>query len=175
MKKQKEKNQNLIGWGIGLLLLAGLIIWLAVADDKSQSGSKSSKYSASALTALESNFDFNTISMAGGNVSHRFEVKNEGEELVRIEKVYTSCMCTTASVIDASGNERGPFGMPGHAAPSSSNIEVKPKETVVVEAVFDPTAHGPSGVGLNQRAIYLETNSAKSPKLALSFQAMVTQ
>ena len=46
---------------------------------------------------------------------------------------------------------------------------------MMLEAVFDPAAHGPSGVGLAQRYVYLETNSAKSPKLEISFQAMVTR
>ncbi|KKK95197.1 hypothetical protein LCGC14_2675250, partial [marine sediment metagenome] len=72
-----------------------------------------------------------------GNVSYKFEVKNEGEESVIIEKVYTSCMCTTAYIINNSGKKYGAFGMPGHA-PSKTNIEIGPGESAVVEAIFDP-------------------------------------
>ena len=114
-----------------------------------------------------------TIAMKDGKVSHRFEVKNEGQEPVRIEKIYTSCMCTEASIIDGQGKNWGTFGMPGHAGPSKTNITVKPGESVVVETIFDPAAHGPSGVGLAERSVYLESNSQKSPKLELKFSAVV--
>jgi len=63
--------------------------------------------------------------------------------------------------------------MPGHAGPSKTNITVKPGESVVVETIFDPAAHGPSGVGLAERSVYLESNSQKSPKLELKFSAVV--
>lgn len=150
---------------IGVLLVWGL----------SGSDSGSAEYSASALVAAERSFDFQTVSMKDGKVSHEFQVRNNGESPVNVTKVYTSCMCTAAVIIDSSGKRYGIFGMQGHGGSSRVNIEVAPGESVVVEAIFDPAAHGPSGVGLVRRSIYLETNSAKSPKLEFSFQAMVTQ
>ena len=133
----------------------------------------SSEYSASAIAVSHTTFDFGTISMKDGNVSHEFELKNEGTEPLTIEKVSTSCMCTTAFLIDSSGKKYGGFGMPGHGT-ARADVEIGPGETLILEAVFDPAAHGPSGVGLAQRFIYLETNSSKSPKLELSFNATVT-
>src|SRR3990167_2668214 len=67
------------------------------------------------LVAQEAMYDFGSISMANGNVSKRFSVKNTGESDVELSKLYTSCMCTTAKLITKDGEE-GPFGMPGHAS-----------------------------------------------------------
>lgn len=168
----KKKAKNLISWGVGLAVLAGIVTLIAVSGG---GDTNSTAYSAGALVATETSFDFGTISMKNGVISHQFELKNDGPEPVVIEKVYTSCMCTTASIKDPSGKQYGNFGMPGHGLPSKTNIKINPGEVVELEAIFDPNAHGPSGVGLAQRSIYLETNSAKSPKLELKFQAMVTR
>lgn len=131
--------------------------------------------SASILSAFEKNFDFGTIAMKNGDVSKTFELKNEGPEPVVISKVYTSCMCTTAKITDAKGKKYGVFGMPGHGGGTSkANIEVGAGETIQVEAIFDPAAHGPSGVGFANRAVFLETNSNQTPKIELNFTAMVT-
>ncbi len=169
----KKKTKNLISWSVGTIFLVGIVALIVVSGNSG--GRNPAAYSASVLTTLENNFDFNTISMEDGNVSHRFEVKNEEEEPVVIEKVYTSCMCTTAYITNSSGKKYGGFGMPGHVLSSKTSIEIGPGESATIEAVFDPNAHGPSGVGLIQRSIYLETNSAKSPKLEFSFQATVVQ
>lgn len=169
----KEKTKTFILWGIGLALLAGIV--MLVAFSKNNNGPKTATYSASVLQAGEKSFDFETISMKNGNVSHDFEIKNEGAESVVIEKVYTSCMCTTAMITDSAGKTYGAFGMPGHGRTPSTNISVAPSESVAIKAIFDPNAHGPSGVGLAQRSVYLETNSAQSPKLELRFQATVTR
>lgn len=172
MKKQQTNNVLLpVVIVIGALILIG--VGLAFAGSGSKKGGTTSAYSASTLSASHTTFDFGTISMKDGNVSHEFELKNEGADSLKIEKVSTSCMCTTAFLIDSSGKKYGGFGMPGHAV-SSANVDIGPGQTVTLEAVFDPNAHGPSGVGLAQRSIYLETNSSKSPKLELSFNATVT-
>ena len=169
----KKKNKNLAVWGAGLVFFVGIVGLLIIGGSKGSSNPAA--YSASVLSAPENTFDFKTISMEDGEVSHMFEVKNDGAETVTIEKVYTSCMCTGAYVTDSSDKTYGKFGMPGHGGPSATNIEVGPGDSVRVEAIFDPAAHGPSGVGLANRSIYIETNSQTSPKLELSFQAMVTR
>lgn len=171
------KNTTLI-----TILLLALIAILAVIgivnyySNKDSGNSGFSAYSQSVL-AIEENpaFDFGEVSMANGNVSYKAKLKNSGSEPVVINKVYTSCMCTTAT-IDIKGKKSGPFGMPGHTlASSKSYLEVPAGEMAEVEVLFDPTAHGPSGVGLAQRSIYLETNSAKSPQVELQFTAIVVK
>lgn len=111
-----------------------------------------------ALRASEAFFNFGTISMAAGPVAHRFIVQNTSSEPVTVRKLYTSCMCTTAS-ISVSDRRAGPFGMPGHGFSPEANLAIAPGEAAEVEIVFDPAAHGPSGVGQINRVVYLETGS----------------
>ncbi len=126
---------------------------------------------ATTISADHDFYDFGTISMAGGNVSHTFEIGNNGAGEVEINKVYTSCMCTAASLV-FDGYRKGPFGMPGHGFAPRLGEKVKPGQTIKVEVVFDPTAHGPAGIGPVNRAVYIEQNG-KLP-LELKFTALVT-
>ncbi|MBI2573876.1 MAG: DUF1573 domain-containing protein [Candidatus Wildermuthbacteria bacterium] len=170
---KQSSASSLVFFGIVIALIAG-VGGLLYANKNKNSGIAGA-YSSSTLSSSESSYDFGTVSMAKGNVSRMFSLKNEGQEPVAITKVYTSCMCTTASLIDAAGARKGYFGMPGHGGGSSgANAVIQPGETMQVEAVFDPAAHGPSGVGLAQRSIYIETNSRTKPKVEFSFTANVT-
>ena len=133
-----------------------------------------SKGSAGLLAMAESNWDFGTISMKNGKVSHEFEIKNDGTEPLTINKIYTSCMCTTVTMTDNTGKNYGIFGMPGHGgAASRANIKLGVGESLTAKTIFDPAAHGPSGVGLAQRTVYFETNSTKSPSSEFNFTATV--
>ena len=155
--------------GIVVVLVLGAIVWLARPNAKSTD--EPIAIGPTVLTVTETNFDFGTISMAKGNVSHMFTVTNTGTELVIINKLYTSCMCTTASIMD--GTEKvGPFGMPGHSGIPSIKVSLAPGATTQVEAIFDPNAHGPAGVGTISRVVILE-NSAGKP-LEIGFTANVT-
>ena len=173
-----KKTKRIVLWSIiGLLILVGTFMLISAnGNNETKKGSETTTYSASAITSGESNFDFGTISMEDGPVSHNFKVTNDGTEPVQIGKIYTSCACTTAYIIDSSGEKYGKFGMPGHRGlRATADVVVQPGESVEVEAIFDPAFHGPSGVGLIDRSIYLETNSAKSPKLELRFRATVVK
>lgn len=163
------KQNILIFSGVIIFVVLGFILLNSPKDNP-----PSATTSASALEVENSFFDFGTISMNKGDVSNSFKIKNTGSESVIVNKIYTSCMCTTAKITDAEGNTYGPFGMPGHVGYDKAKIEIKSGETALVEAVFDPAAHGPSGIGLNQRVIYLETNSTQTPKVELKFSATVT-
>ncbi|MEK7525509.1 MAG: DUF1573 domain-containing protein [Patescibacteria group bacterium] len=127
--------------------------------------------SAGTLEAKESAYDFGTISMKAGKVSHVFSVKNVGADPVTIAKMYTSCMCTTA-LLRVGEKQIGPYGMPGHGAIPRIDQAVNPGEEASVEVVFDPAAHGPAGVGKIQRVVTLEQNGAKP--LEFNFSALVT-
>lgn len=159
-------------WAHALVVIAvmGVIVWGFLGG-----GNVSDKaYSAGALVADEKSYDFGKISMAAGKVSRKFILRNDGTDPVKIINVATSCMCTKANVTDGAGKVYGPFGMPGHAdAGNKTSIEVLPGKEIELEAVFDPAAHGPAGVGLAQRSIFVETNSAKFPRIELKFYAVV--
>jgi len=162
-------DNTIIGIVLGILALGGLI-WIARPDG--QSNNLVSATSNGTLTVEEAtNYDFGTISMAKGIVSHTFKIKNTSEEAVTINKIYTSCMCTTAT-FSVSGKQFGPYGMLGHGATPKIGGVVNPNGEAVVEIVFDPSAHGPAGVGLIARVVTLE-NNAREP-VELQFSAMVT-
>ncbi len=160
-------NKLILG-SIGAVLVLGGLVWIA----RPQNGASTPENSNGVLVAQEANsYDFGTISMAAGNVTHQFRIKNTGSEAVTIRKMYTSCMCTTAFLM-VQGKRFGPVGMPGHGAIPSINQAVNPSEEAVVEVAFDPSAHGPAGVGRIQRTVTIENNSGQP--VELQFSAIVT-
>jgi len=162
-----KKSTILIG---GLAVLGLSALWLFYGGQ----GRAVGIYSNSKLEIEETFFNFGKVSLEEGLVEHKFKVINRGEEAVMIEKIYTSCMCTTALVLDEEDVEMaGPFGMPGHGVSVKTEINVLPGEEKLIKAVFDPAAHGPAGIGLARRSIYLETNSSSSPKVEFVFEATV--
>ena len=123
------------------------------------------------LTVAESFYDFGSVSMAKGLVTHKFTLTNAGSVPATVTKMYTSCMCTKAKLTVAD-QSWGPIGMPDHTAMPNLSVQIEPGQTAEVEAVFDPAAHGPAGVGVIERQVTLELNG-QSP-LQLSFKAVVT-
>lgn len=162
-------NKTIIGIVTAVFVLGGLI-WIARPD--SQNSTVLSTRSNGTLIVEEgNNYDFGTISMAAGKVKHQFKIKNTSSEAVNIKKMYTSCMCTTATLTVRS-KQFGPYGMPGHGAIPKINQSINSNEEVIVEIIFDPAAHGPAGVGRIQRTITIE-NNAGTP-IELLFVAIVT-
>lgn len=160
---------------LSAIVLGGLIVFSKFLGG-SQSGEATQANISNSINAVlsgeESSFDFGNVSMARGNVSHNFKIKNTGSEPLAITRIYTSCMCTTAVLIQGGGKKTGPFGMLGHGFNPSIKLVVNPGEEVEVEAIFDPAAHGPAGLGRINRVITLE-NSGRSGKLDISFDANV--
>ena len=153
-----------------IFIVFGFIIYLGNPQRKNISLNK--EVSAGFLSSLEKHFDFGTISMLKGKVEHSFVIKNENNYPVTIGKIYTSCMCTEASLIK-NGKEFGPFGMPGHGFIPSINETLNPGEEAQIKVVFDPAAHGPAGIGKNNRRVFIQNESGKNI-LNLDISAYVT-
>ena len=147
-------------------IIAGLI-WIAGPEGKKENLANSSSVLVGTIAVEESNFDFGTISMAAGNVSHLFKVKNTGNFPVSINKIYTSCMCTTAKLM-ADGKEFGPFGMPGHGFIPKINASIPAREDGIVEVIYDPAAHGPAGIGKIERLVTVEVENGSSIEFMFS-------
>src|SRR3989338_6631014 len=127
----------------------------------------------SILTAPETFYDFGTISMKNGNVSKVFKVTNFTTQDIKVPSLTTSCMCTTAYIIKSDGSRSRPFGMPGHGgAVPKANAIVGAGGSLHIEVVFDPNAHGPAGVGLIERVVFLEDENKNT--VELKFRANVT-
>lgn len=162
---------------IGIVAATVGILWLQIAvfagpknPAAGEDGAGNAK-TPSLITAGETMFDFGNISMGKGNVSHLFKIKNTSAAPVTIKKLYSSCMCTTATLI-RKDKTVGPFGMPGHVDIPAIQEIMQPGEEAEVLTVFDPAAHGPAGVGAINRSVLIE-NDASGP-LQLDFKAFVT-
>lgn len=164
-------NFTRIGLGVGAIALLAVLFTFGRSSAGRTDQLASVSAGASALAADESSYDFGSISMAAGPVTRRFAVTNGGVSPVTVEKLYTSCMCTTASLTIA-GEASGPFGMPGHGAVPRINRALAPGELAGVDVTFDPAAHGPSGIGRIERSVYLET--VGGAPLILNIAATVT-
>ncbi len=155
-----ETKNIIIGAVLSIAILVG-VVWVAQTSSKDKQLANISSVAATKLEAKEMAYDFGSISMANGKVSHLFSVKNPGTASVNVSRLYTSCMCTAASIIQG-GKKIGPFGMAGHGFVPKADVELAAGEEVELEVVFDPNAHGPAGVGPISRAIYLEDASGSS-------------
>jgi len=156
---------------IGIVILLAALAVVGVLVSKSTAVPQPQAAAASMITATEPTYDFGNISMKKGNVSREFLVKNTSTSPVMIEKLYTSCMCTNAQ-LRIGEKEYGPYGMPGHAAVPKVGTELLPGQEATVTAIFDPAAHGPSGIGPVSRVVFLE--DAAGGTLQLQFSANVT-
>lgn len=166
----KNHKNTIIGVIVILLMIGGLIL-IARPNPSDSNSADTPSGSGGALTTEEPNWNFGTISMAAGKISHIFKIKNVGRGNLTISTIYTSCMCTTALLIKG-GEKFGPYGMPGHGFTPKINQTIKPNEEADIEVVFDPAAHGPAGVGEIQRMVRIESDSGKP--VDLEFKAVVT-
>ncbi|OHA54936.1 MAG: hypothetical protein A2429_00545 [Candidatus Veblenbacteria bacterium RIFOXYC1_FULL_42_9] len=151
-----------------MFLLVGALIALSPPSAQSQNGAVSD----SALSTLETAYDFGTISMASGKVTVLFNINNAVSSPLTVRKLYTSCMCTSATLLLAD-RRVGPFSMEGHGSPVPTiNEELPAGQEAQIEVVFDPAAHGPAGVGPISRNVFVETTDGK--KLVFEIKAQVT-
>lgn len=160
----------IIGVVLLTLVLAGLIV-AAKPEPVAQNPTRAEVRSQSDLTANEMSIDFGKVSMAAGNVTHRFGIKNANATPIVIRKISTSCMCTTAQ-LEKGGRKLAVYGMPGHGYVPNLDEPLAPNGQAVVEVVFDPAAHGPAGIGRVERYVTIYTGAAQP--LELSFTALVT-
>jgi len=167
--------KKIIVW---ILIIVGIfsLLWLTGKNKISNSQNESVKIPARdavSSVAGEENQLVGVISMKNGNVSKMFKVSNLGDKDINLQSVSTSCMCTVAYVIKQDGNKKGPFGMPGHggAVPKTNEL-IKSGESRDIEVVYDPNAHGPAGVGMIDRFVYLEDENGN--KLEFEIKAIVT-
>lgn len=122
------------------------------------------------LQAREADYDFGSISMAAGKVTHRFWFRNESGASVFMRRIYTSCMCTAATLVKGM-KIINTYGMPGHGPLPAVNESLMPGEAAYLDVVFDPAAHGPAGLGPTQRVVTVESDAGQP--LELHFAANV--
>jgi hypothetical protein len=161
----------LLAAGVAVLIVGAVIVIAKPDPTVSSPPPRLEAQAPRLLTANETNFNFGSISMAAGNVTHRYWIRNTGSTPIVVQKMYTSCMCTTAALVKA-GRKSPPSGMPGHGVLPTLNEPLQPNEAAMVEVVFDPAAHGPGGIGRVERVVTIQTDLERP--LELAFVATVT-
>ncbi|MEK7680789.1 MAG: DUF1573 domain-containing protein [Patescibacteria group bacterium] len=155
----------------GILVAGGLLAIIIVAAG----GSKSDTTGKAKIVLETTSFDFGDVSMANGKVTKTISIKNEGDADLKISKMSTSCMCTTAA-LEIDGKKSPAFGMPGHGGPSLPWTGTIPAgKTGMLELVFDPNAHGPDATGPIKRTINITSNDSgeKGSVNIISFEGNV--
>lgn len=152
-----EKNNIGISLVVVTVIAAGLL-WFGGSRAGQGAAPHTGAFVAGSQSADRA-YDFGSVRMADGKVTHRFPFKNETDKPLSLARLYTSCMCTEA-LIEIEGEKTGPFGMPGHGFIPALGKTLASGEEVVIEVVFDPAAHGPAGIGRIERAVTLETDLA---------------
>jgi len=159
-----------------IAVITGLFIWGAAG----RAGTTASVQGApgagnnvkSVLTAPETFYDFGTISMKNWSVTKEFKVTNPTDKDVTVSTVLTSCMCTTAFIVEEGGSTKGPFSMAGMGYVPPANETIKAGESRTIRVVYDPNAHGPAGVGQIDRFVMLTDTSGGT--LQFEIKALVT-
>lgn len=102
--------------------------------------------------------DLGTISQSKGDVSTDFEFKNTGKSDLVINKLSSSCGCTSASIVYK--DSVGPtFTMAGHGKenPTDWEVAIKPGDSATLRVFYDPNAHG-DFVGAVTRTVSILSN-----------------
>lgn len=122
--------------------------------------------SAGAQAVVDKTFvDWGQITYSGGKVKATYRITNSGTEVLKLFGATTSCACTSGT-ITANGQVTAPFGM--HST-MTEVVEIASGKDAIVEALFDPAFHGPSGVGPISRTVTVQTNDLS--RQTLNFQA----
>lgn len=161
-------NKNfIIGFVIlTFLILGGGVYLISSSAPETINPSRNVKVEVNQKT-----FDWGNISYSGGNVTKTFIIKNKGSDILKLTKVKTSCSCTKAQIVI--DKETSPyFSM--HST-SSWIGKVAPGKEAKLTIIFDPTFHGPTGVGPVERFISVETNDIKNSKLEFYLKGIVVK
>lgn len=158
MRQGKKRNMNkdikiFIGIiGFTVLLIVGLASWQGGKDTNEQTQPLAQ---VAGIQISPESYELGKVDLNGGLVTKEYEVKNDTDQTMKLQKIVTSCMCTQAKV-SVGDKESRYFGMehPGDRNPPI-NYEIQPGENAKVTVNFDPAAHGPQGVGPFDRVVTL--------------------
>lgn len=138
-----------------LILITGFILFILISAlygyfQSTPGVEEGEKYPVAVITP--DLHDFGEIEY-GEIVEYIFKLTNEGDEVLEIRKVATSCGCTTAE---------------------TSKEVVNPGETIDLSVRYDTGAmSGPHGMGEQERIIYIKTNDPINPQTEVKIKANV--
>lgn len=130
------------------IILPALIVFIAAGFIVFASKEKTPNISVN-----PTHVDFGEIVQSGGTVSAKVVVTNTGREPLVINRISTSCGCTSAKM-DQSDLSAG--------------------ESREMTITFDPMAH-PDESGPIVRAVYLQTSDPDEPEIQIDVTGVVTK
>ncbi len=136
-----------------LLILPLVIIGFAVLGYlRSVPGVEDKTDSRPQIEITPQTFDFNEIEY-GSIVEHTFKIKNLGKEVLEINKIATSCACTSAEV---------------------DKEIIKPNEEVSLKVIYNTgLMSGSHAKGDQERIIYVKSNDPINPQAEVTIHAYV--
>ena len=167
-KRKKIVNISLIS--LVMISITGGVIWVSAnyfsnRDNQGNGGGRPKME----ISPLE--YDAGTVSMTeNGLLKHTYEIKNNGDGDLKIDRIWTSCMCTTA-VLKAGDKTSSEFGM--HSNPAFWSQKIEPEKTGYLEVTFDTAFHGPQGTGSALREVYISSNDSQNKKAKVRLLAKV--
>lgn len=105
------------------------------------------------ISVSPTSHDFGDILQNQGPVSTTFTVKNTGGEPLTINRLSTSCGCTTAEMNES---------------------PLEPGESREMRVSFDPMVH-PDQLGNIERVVYLQTSDPENPEVEIDLIGNVIQ
>lgn len=177
-KKQNQKNK--VGVALILILIVGLGYFVSQnysleLNESAKETKAASPTKTSVSTTSSTHQDLGQIPMSEGIKQLSYSFKNDGDQPLQLNNLYTSCMCTKAKII-IDGQESDFAGMKGHKSglmPIDPNMELSPGQKAELLVEFDPNAHGPKGVGPMTRSVVLETNDTGQPQMQFTFAGVI--
>lgn len=144
-----------IYWIIFIILLFVGGIYLVTKNQNSIPDSALAEVKPEEVEITPQNYDIGKVIMKSGFVTREYELKNNSDNVLRLKKITTSCMCTKAQIV--SGDEKTRFYAMemGGANNPVINFDIPAKSGAKIVVRFDPAAHGIEGVGAIDRRVYL--------------------
>lgn len=161
----------LIGAVVLVLGLAGVLFYAQPESADHTTMNDAAGQNSLNLSVEPANYDFGNITMKDGLVTKSFKIVNTQDAKLKLAQAYTSCMCTTAKIV-INQSEFGPFGMQGHGVMKMLNQTLDPGQEAELLVTFDPNAHGPSGIGVIERTVTLQSDQGET--VSVNIKATVT-
>jgi len=149
----------------GAVTAVGLMVAILFMFVFGNSGSASGE-----IVLRPSEYDLENVPYEGGIVEREFTLENRGQNVLKINSIKTSCGCTEAQLVYKSDKSKK-FGMHPNNIIWSQTIE--PGDEAILRIFFDPTAHGPEGVGPFRRAVWLESSDPTNKKAEVRIEGTV--
>lgn len=154
---------------LATVLIFGGGLFLLSSQQSGTSAAKVAFEDGGKVSVDQTSLDWGKIAFKGGFKEAFFTIKNDGDSVLRLKDIKTSCHCTKAEVI-IDGQASPSFGMSGV---SSWVGEVKPKEEAKLKVIFDPLYHGPQGIGPIERYIKVYTSDPQKRYLEFVVKGVV--